>query len=265
MMNHILRNSRAIPLKPMPFWSSILFFGVPSAAGWLSIYFLMPTLAGMGIPLFWNFWLCLAGPLIGMLIAAFVGYRLEGRVFTWDKIKTRFRLKPVKGKDWWWVIALVTSIGLYLFLRQTVSSRLASLPGFAFPNNLPSILDPRISQTSIPGEYLGVPLLGNWWILLVMFVVLTFNIFGEEFWWRGYILPRQELVHGKWTWLIHGLLWTGFHSFWKWDLLALLPGCLLVAYVSCRLKNTTPAIIFHWVNNGLTLVATALGILGITL
>jgi membrane protease YdiL (CAAX protease family) len=249
----------------MPFWSSILFFGVPSAAGWLSIYFLMPTLAGMGIPLFWNFWLCLAGPLIGMLIAAFVGYRLEGRAFTWDKIKNRFRLKPVKGKDWWWVLSLVASIGLYLFLRQLVSSRLASLPGFAFPNNLPSILDPRISQTSIPGEYLGVALLGNWWILLVMFIVLAFNIFGEEFWWRGYILPRQELVHGKWTWLIHGLLWTGFHSFWKWDLLALLPGCLLVAYVSCRLKNTTPAIIFHWVNNGLTLVATALGILGISL
>ena len=98
-------------------------------------------------------------------------------------------------------------------------------------------------------------------ITLVIFVVLCFNIYGEEFWWRGYILPRQELAHGKWTWLIHGILWAAFHSFWKWDALSILPGALLLSYVCSRLKNTTPAIIFHWVNNGLTLVATVFGIL----
>jgi membrane protease YdiL (CAAX protease family) len=253
------------PIKPMPFWVSLLCFGIPSATGWLSVYVLMPALAKLGIPLFWNFWLCLSGPLVGLLIAALIGFRLEGRPFTWNEIKVRFRLKPVRGKEWFGVLALLASIGLYLFLRQTVSSRLVSQPGFGIPSYIPSILDPRLSQTSIPTEYLGESLLGNWWILLVMFIVLCFNIYGEEFWWRGYILPRQELAHGKWTWLIHGILWTGFHSFWKWDVLAILPGALLLSYVTFRLKNTTPAIIFHWVNNGLTLVATLLGILGIAL
>jgi membrane protease YdiL (CAAX protease family) len=252
-------------IKPMPFCLSLLCFGIPSAVGWLSVYLLMPALATFGIPLFWNFWLCMTGPLVGLLIAAFAGYRLEGRTFNWHEIKLRFRLKPVRGRDWLGVLALLASIGLYLFLRQTVSGWLVSQPGFEIPSYIPSILDPRLSQTSVPTNYLGVSLRGNWGILLIMLIVLTFNIYGEEFWWRGYILPRQELVHGKWTWLIHGILWTGFHSFWKWDILAILPGALLLSYVTFRLKNTTPAIIFHWVNNGLTLVATLLGILGIAL
>ena len=252
-------------LKPMPLWASLLCFGIPSAAGWISFYLVLPALVRQGAPLFWSFWACLTAPLAGMLIASLIAYRLEGRPFVWKEIKARFRLNPVRGRDWWWVLALIASIPLYLFLRQTVSSRLASLPGFAFPENLPSILDPRLSQTSIPSELLGISLPGSWWVLIVIFFVLVFNIYGEEFWWRGYILPRQELTHGKWTWLVHGLLWTSFHSFWKWDLLALLPGALLLSYVSCRLKNTTPAIIFHWVNNGMTLVSTLLGILGILL
>jgi membrane protease YdiL (CAAX protease family) len=257
--------NRIPSLRPMPFWMSLLFFGIPCAAGWLSIYVALPGLARLGMPLFWNFWLCLTLPLAGMLTTALIAYRLEGFPWIWKEIKIRFRLKPVRRKDWWWVLALIASIGLYLFLRQTLSSRLASLPGFAFPSYLPSILDPRLSQTSIPTDYLGMPLRGSWWILLVMFAVLCINIYGEEFLWRGYILPRQELVHGKWTWLIHGLLWTSFHSFWKWDVLAILPGALLLSYVAYRLKNTTPGITFHWVNNGLTLVATTLGILGLTL
>jgi membrane protease YdiL (CAAX protease family) len=252
-------------VKPMHLWMSLLYFGIPSLAGWISVYIVMPALSKMGFPMFWNFWLCLTIPLAGMFIAALVAYRLEGRAWTWVEFKSRFRLEPVKGKDWFWVLALIASIGLYLFLRQTISSRLASLPGFSVPSFIPSILDPRLSQTSIPSEYLGISLVGNWWILLLMVAVLSINIYGEEFLWRGYILPRQELVHGKWTWLIHGLLWASFHSFWKWDVFAILPGALLLSYVATRLKNTTPGIIFHWVNNGLTLVATTLGIIGLTL
>ena len=249
-------------LKPMPLWMSVLFFGIPSAIAWISVYMVMPFLNKLGFPLFWNFWLCLTVPLAGMLIASLVAFRLEGRPLTWEEFRIRFRLKPIHGKDWLWLLALVASIGPYLLLRQTVSSWLASQPGFEFPSYLPSILDPRLSQTSIPTEYLGVPLLGNWWILLVMFAVLFINIFGEESLWRGYILPRQELAHGKLTWLVHGLLWAGFHSFWKWDVLAILPGALLLSYIASRLKNTTPGIIFHWLNNGLTMVVTTLGILG---
>ena len=46
---------------------------------------------------------------------------------------------------------------------------------------------------------MGILLKGKWWIVLGYLGGLFFNIFGEEFWWRGYILPRQELVMGKYA------------------------------------------------------------------
>jgi membrane protease YdiL (CAAX protease family) len=43
---------------------------------------------------------------------------------------------------------------------------------------------------------------------------------GEELWWRGYVLPRQELAFGRATWVIHGILWSVIHLFMQptlWD------------------------------------------------
>ena len=58
--------------------------------------------------------------------------------------------------------------------------------------------------------------------------MLIFNIVGEELWWRGYIFPRQEKQHGRFTWVLHGLLWTLFHAFKWWDLIGLVPGFFLL-------------------------------------
>jgi membrane protease YdiL (CAAX protease family) len=38
-----------------------------------------------------------------------------------------------------------------------------------------------------------------------------FNIVGEELWWRGFILPRQEPVFGRRTWVLQGVLHGFFH------------------------------------------------------
>ena len=44
---------------------------------------------------------------------------------------------------------------------------------------------------------MGIPLGGAWWVLFYYAtVILLFNIGGEELWWRGYVLPRQELAFG---------------------------------------------------------------------
>jgi hypothetical protein len=65
-------------------------------------------------------------------------------------------------------------------------------------------------------------------------------IFGEELWWRGYIVPRQEQARGRWTWAIHGMLW------FLWQALALLPICLAVPYVAQRRQNTGTIIVFTY-------------------
>lgn len=59
---------------------------------------------------------------------------------------------------------------------------------------------------------MGIAIAGHWWILTYyIFILLCFNIAGEELWWRGYILPRQEAASGKIASLMHGLLWAAFH------------------------------------------------------
>jgi membrane protease YdiL (CAAX protease family) len=125
------------------------------------------------------------------------------------------------------------------------------------------MVDPRAAAAGIPTDLLGVPLKGAWWVLGVYFLALCFNIYGEEFWWRGYILPRQELAHGRWAWLVHGILWNLFHVFWKWNLIALIPQTLSLSFVAYKTKNTTPGILVHWINNGLGLVMILLGVLGL--
>ncbi len=104
---------------------------------------------------------------------------------------------------------------------------------------------------------LGEPVQRRWDQVLLTLVLLFFNIIGEEFWWRGYILPRQELAWGRWTWLVHGILWMLFHAFKYWDWLALLPGCLGIALMAQRRRNTVPGIIVHLIVNG----SSAIGII----
>jgi membrane protease YdiL (CAAX protease family) len=111
--------------------------------------------------------------------------------------------------------------------------------------SLPAFIDPLNTASGDLYEQAAGGLQGNWWFLITSLAVLFFNILGEEAWWRGYILPRQELAFGKWTWLIHGLFWTAFHAFKWWDLISLLPLCLGLSYVVCRFKNNTPGLIMH--------------------
>jgi len=57
-----------------------------------------------------------------------------------------------------------------------------------------------------PKDFMGLPLHGAWWILVYYAVViLVCNIGGEELWWRGYVLPRQELAFGRARGLSTGL------------------------------------------------------------
>jgi membrane protease YdiL (CAAX protease family) len=248
----------------MPFWMSVLCFGISSAIATISIYVGVPRLIQAGIPLLTSFFLFTSGPMAIMFLASFAAYRLEGHTLSWSRIKVRFRLKPIKGKDWLWTVGLILVYNGGYFLFLPTAKWLASFPLFEPQAFIPAVVDPRVMEAGIPVELLGVPLSGNWWVLAVYLLVLFFNIYGEEFWWRGYILPRQELALGKWTWVVHGLLWCLFHIFWPWNLIALLPSTLSLSFVACKLKNTTPGIYAHWIQNGTGLVMITLGVLGVS-
>ncbi len=118
----------------------------------------------------------------------------------------------------------------------------------------------------VDGSFGGMDMQGRWDIFVGILLGLTIlNIGGEELWWRGIILPRQELVFGKWAWLVNGLLWDLFHIFYHTtfgSVIAYVPVTLLIAFVAQRTSNTWPAIIAHWIGNVGILIAVGSQVMG---
>lgn len=103
---------------------------------------------------------------------------------------------------------------------------------------------------------------GRYWLLLVWFPYWILNILGEEFLWRGVMLPRQEVVFGKYTWLIHGFGWGLFHIAFGWQLLiTLIPLIFIQSYLVQKTKNSWVGVIMHGGLNGPSFIAICLGLI----
>lgn len=103
----------------------------------------------------------------------------------------------------------------------------------------------------------------SWGIVVILLFQMMFNAMSEELWWRGYILPRQELSYGTRAWVVNGLLWALFHApVYPWLALAQLPFYLAVPFVTQRIKNTWTEMLIHFVLLALALIPLALGLLG---
>lgn len=252
-------------MKPMPWWMAVLFFGIPALVFRGFIYLGMPFLRGIGVRWFDVYLLCYGTFLLLLLMATFAAYRLEGLHFSWKAVQERLRLTPLDGKAWEWIMGgfFVAAMG-YLALSFT-ERWIASIPLFAPPAAL-AYLDPRAASSFSYTSFMDVPLRGNWGMFLVIFLLLVLNILGEELWWRGYILPRQELTAGTRAWVVNGLLWTLFHAvFYPWTVLSYVPICLTIPFVAQRVKNTRAGMVIHFFLNAFhLLLPIALGILGIT-
>lgn len=98
--------------------------------------------------------------------------------------------------------------------------------------------------------WMGPQAVGNWGYALLAVLLFFFNQFGEELYWRGVLLPRQAPVHGRYTWLVHGLMWNLFHlPFYPWYLLYGLPLTLALSFVVQKTENTWTGLLLHGLAN----------------
>lgn len=261
--------ARAAPtLRPMGLWLSLLYFGLPALLMRLSLYHFLPWLVRAGLNQFEAAAVALTAPTAVLFALPFGLYQAEGRPVTWRGLAERFRLRRLTRRDWLWTAAgfLLAFLGTGA-LGATSLLLIRTLPAITPPAWFPAFLNPQVTAniSTLPAALeaaAGSPLHGNWGIILLLFIPLFFNVFGEELWWRGYILPRQELAHGRWTWILHAGLWLLFHMpVYPWRLLDLLPYCLVISFVAQRTKNTWPGIIIHW-QNGMVLLAVIAMVFG---
>ena len=57
---------------------------------------------------------------------------------------------------------------------------------------------------------------GAWGILVVFLILAFFNIFGEEFLFRGVLLPKMNGLFGKWDWVANGVIGILYHVSMPW-------------------------------------------------
>jgi membrane protease YdiL (CAAX protease family) len=231
-------------MKPLTWLGAVPLFAVPSMALAAVVYVTIPAALSVGIPLAAAVPTQFVLVLGGMAVAAWF---CAGREKSpGESALARLRLR----RPGWKEIAAGAGVGAamlasYLWLSFTgewISQRIPLAP--------PAWLAEFVTQTHL----LGIPLAGNWWPVLLYLVIYLFNVFGEELWWRGYILPRQEAALGGAAWILHGLYWNLFHWFFYWDIIALLPSCLVLSWAAQRSRSTWTAIVAHGILNAFGLV-----------
>lgn len=233
---------------------SIACFAIPAAILYVAHYVLLPYFVQKTeSPYLIGYLIAWPVTMAVFFVAAIVGFRLEGNSIQWTAMASRFRLVKMTGGDWLWAVGLVaTSLVAYFGLGFT-SQWLARIPLFAPHPLVPPDFGPGAANARVPGIFMGMRLAGEWWVAAVFVLGWLLNVFGEEFWFRGYILPRQELAMGARAWIGNGLMF-GFNHIWQpWNLLLIVPTALLGAYVVQRRRNTWILVVMHGLMN-ITLV-----------
>ena len=234
-------------LKPIGPIGSLAYFGLPAGVFGAAILGVLPWMVRQGYAPLQIFAVTFVGPLVLMLGAAFIAYRLEGRAWPWPAFRDRMRLGRMSRSDWLWTVGLVLATFALQWAVGPLAAKFEGLTLFQPPSEFANFM-----AGMRQGDF-GVDLKGRWDIWFSMTAgMLLFNIGGEELWWRGIILPRQELAFGRWAWLVNGVLWNLFHFFYHSNVgsvVAYLPMTVPLAYVAQRTRNTWPGIIAHFIAN----------------
>ena len=193
--------------------------------------------------------------------ASLIAYKVDGHPITKEAFTSRYRLDSLERVDWIWTLAMIVLSVLFLSALSFTTTLLKSIPLFS-PHPLfpPDMVD--MANNLTPGVLFEMPLHGQWWLIAVYFIGWFLNISGEEFWYRGWMLPRQEVAFGKYAWIINGLMFNFQHTFQPWNMLAMLPGSLFVSYAVQRRQRTWMSIIWHGLVNASLLFFIIQGVIG---
>jgi membrane protease YdiL (CAAX protease family) len=217
-------------IKPLRWMGSFLLFGIPALINVAMYYWLIPWLEASGIRPQYAYTGAHLALFLGLIAAAIIGYWRETTRHTWKTFLSRMRIQRMTGTDWNWMTGAIFAFAILYFGGLMLTDKVLASIGWTHP------------AFGLRPEGLSD------WILF--FGLLVFNILGEELWWRGYILPRQELAFGDKTWILHGILWAFFHLYKWWEVPAMILPAMVIPFMAQRRQNTTPGLVMHYLLNG---------------
>lgn len=247
--------------------TTLLMFAWPAVWFTLLIYVIEQPLMPLGgtTPT----WLVLITIILGTgaeLVAGLYLLHREGYKLTISDLRERIRWEWPKGWKAWVLAGFVLILGMSLsMVLGPVNRALANVPGFTPPEWWPAASNPTIQVKGAADVFPDITLKGNYLFVLLYFTIgLVFNIFGEEIYYRGYLLPRMHATFGKWDWVTNGVLFTLKHVYQRWMFPGILVGGLGFAFAAGPLGSLPLAMVFHWLGNFLFnmifLIRAALGL-----
>ncbi len=209
-----------------------------------------------------TYWLLMiAGMAWEFIVALAIVYHELGTL-RWSAIRERTWLQAPRApgaerpdaKLYWWLLPSlifsgVVNIGLVGYVNAPVT--------WLFPGLQPPHFT-GMSQLASP-EFRG-----QWWILGIALLSFIFNYFlGEEFLFRGVLLPKMQGAFGKYDWVANGALFGLYHLHKPWSI----PGNILTGFAftwpSRRFQSSWMSIIIHGVELIPVLVMVLAVILGL--
>jgi len=236
--------------KQYALWQIVGIWLAAGAPMWLLGWLVYPALS-VGLPNLEAGMLRIKLMAVGLVwqfvLAMIVVYFEEGNLRL-DTIRRRFWLNhPVSARTgetnktlWWWIIPLILLVAaLEIGLRSTLVELWTGIfPFFAEPEGY--------DMSALFAPELRAMWVGAWDLLGLFFVLSLFNTFlGEEFIFRGVLLPKMEGVFGKWDWVANGILFSLYHLHQPWGILATLPADFVFAYSGKHFHSNWFPIILH--------------------
>jgi uncharacterized protein len=231
-------------------WQVLGIWLVGSAPMWLLSWVAYPALSAslssvdagllrmklLSIGLVWQF-----------VLTMIILYREEGDIRL-STIRRRFWLNhpisPRTGETkkalWWWIIPLFLLLALLELGFKPALDHLwtAIFPFFTEPKgyDMSAMFSPELRAQWI----------GAWGLLGLFFVSSLFsNFLGEEFLFRGVLLPKMQGVFGKWDWAANGVFFGFYHLHQPWTVLANIVFGVVVAFAGKRFHSNWFPIILH--------------------
>jgi uncharacterized protein len=210
-----------------------------------------------------TYWLLM---IVGMgwefVVSLVIIYRELGTL-RWSAIRQRTWLQTPRDprtdqpnpRLFWWLLPVLCFSALVVF---RLAGYLDAPVAWLFPALQPAQFM-NISQLVSP-EFQG-----QWWLLGVVLVSFIFNYFlGEEFLFRGILLPKMQGVFGKYDWVANAVLFGLYHLHKPWMIPSVIVGSLAITWPARRFRSNWMAIVVHGVEGLFLLVMVLAVILGLT-
>jgi len=242
-------------------WQILVIWLVGSAPMWLLGWVVAPLIMPYSRlnPLI-TFWLLMIAGMVWQFVVSLVIICRELGTLKWSAICERTWLQaPQDPKTarrnprlFWWLLPM-------LFLAGLVQIGLAGYLEVPLVQILPEpAVLPDMSQLASP-EFRG-----QWWLLAIALVSYAFNYFlGEEFLFRGVLLPKMQMVFGKYDWIANAVLFGLYHLHRPSSVLMNIVGTLPLTWPTRRFRSNWFAVVIHGVEAFLTLIPLLGIILGV--